>query len=123
MDIVQYPQLTTNNILVVGIRTSASEVIRVSFYFEPYQPIAHYLDHLRRIRRETAGAKVINLWWGSTETDHRGDDVAGAIAEMGLEILNIGAIPTFDTVRGGRRYSSYVDITTCSTGLLNLVDN
>lgn len=60
---------------------------------------------------------------GSPTIDHRGDEMSGALEELGLKILNRGEIPTFDTIRGGNRYSSFVDITACATDLLDLVDD
>ncbi|CAF4939215.1 unnamed protein product [Pieris macdunnoughi] len=41
---------------------------------------------------------------------------------MNFEILNNSNIPTFDTVRGGKSYRSYVDITACTADLLAVID-
>ncbi|CAK1602629.1 unnamed protein product [Parnassius mnemosyne] len=130
-NIKQYPKLTTNNIIVVGIQTRAWEITLVSYYFEPDQPIEPYIDHLKKIEQEIGSTKWIaggdanskSTWWGSPIVDHRGEEIAGAFEELGLNILNRGDIPTFDTIRGGKRYSSYVDITACSTDILDLVDD
>lgn len=48
MNVIQCPEFTTNNIVVVKIRTSAWEITVVSFYFEPDQPIQPYLEQLKR---------------------------------------------------------------------------
>lgn len=42
---------------------------------------------------------------------------------MDLHILNRGETPTFDTVRGGQRYTSFIDVTMCTTDILDVVDN
>jgi ribonuclease HI len=131
LDIIQYPQLTTNNIVVVGIRTRAWTITLVSYYFEPDQPIGPYLDHLRKVE-VIAGSKNLliggdanskSTWWGSPNEDSRGEQMSGALEEMNLHILNDGHIPTFDTIRGQTRYSSYVDVTACTTDILGLVDD
>lgn len=44
LDIIQHPELTTNNIAVVEVQTSAWRIAFVSFYFEPDQPIEPRLD-------------------------------------------------------------------------------
>lgn len=131
IDVIQYPELTTNNIVVVSLRTSAWEVTLVSFYFEPDKPIEPYVGHLKRIERRFRGGKILlggdanakNPWWGGTKLDSKGEYLSGTLEELGLNILNNGNIPTFDTVRGGIRYSSYVDLTVCTTDLLSLVDD
>lgn len=131
IDITQHPDLTTDNIVVVEMVTTAWSIVLVSYYFEPDSPIEPYLAHVTRITNKFKGRNTIiggdanakSTWWGGTIIDHRGEDMSGALHEMGLHVLNNGNIPTFDTVRGGRRYTSYVDVTACTEDLLNLVDN
>ncbi|CAG4944779.1 unnamed protein product [Parnassius apollo] len=131
LHITQYPKLTTTNIAVVGIRVRNWEIILVSFYFEPDLPMDSYLAHLRRVQRETGARSVIiggdsnakSVWWGSPVTDRRGEELHGSLEDLGLCILNRGETPTFDTIRGGVRYSSYVDITAVSPNLYSLVDD
>ncbi|CAH2086162.1 unnamed protein product [Euphydryas editha] len=43
-----YPKVTSNNISVEGIRTSAWEIALVSFYFKPDLPMHLFLAHLRK---------------------------------------------------------------------------
>ncbi|KAA5573735.1 hypothetical protein F3G14_18975, partial [Acinetobacter baumannii] len=114
LDIIQYPQLTTNNIVVVGVRTRAWNITLVSYYFEPDQNMGPYLEHLKRIELETGQSRLIiggdcnakSAWWGSPNEDQRGEQMCGFLEELGLQVLNTGDIPTFDTIRGGKRYSS-----------------
>ncbi|CAH2088584.1 unnamed protein product [Euphydryas editha] len=90
-----------------------------------------YLAHLRRVHRQTGARNIVIggdsnakcSWWGSPVTDRRGEEMRGALDELGMCIVNQGEIPTFDTIRGGKRYSSYVDITAMSPDLFGLVDD
>lgn len=131
LTVKQYPKLTTNNIAVVGIQTSAWEIAIASLYFEPEKPIEPYLEQLTQIKKEIKTERWIvggdinakSLWWGSDVTDGKGEEFSAALDEMGFNILNRGKIPTFDTVRNGKRYRSYVDVTACTTNILDQVDN
>lgn len=130
IDVIQYPEYTTNNIVVVGARTSAWKITLVSFYLEPDQSIGPYLDHLRKIGEMTECKWLIiggdgnakNTWWGGSKIDRRGDEMLATLDNLGLHILNTGDVPTFDTIRGDKRYSSYIDVTACSVDLLDRVD-
>nr|XP_037877411.1 uncharacterized protein LOC119630950 [Bombyx mori] len=134
LNVVQYPKLTTNNIVVVGLRTGAWEITLVSFYFENSeggQPITPDLEYLVRIDKEIGSKKWItggdanakSSWWGSPLNDHRGEEMLGALNELGLHIQNRGETPTFDTIRGGKRYQSFVDVTACSADLIGVVED
>ncbi|CAK1541875.1 unnamed protein product [Leptosia nina] len=101
----------------------------VSYYFEPTPtPIEPYLNELRRIQK-LVGPSVIfagdanakSDLWGGRITDRRGESLMGSISEMGAYVANEGLTPTFDTYRGGKRYSSYVDVTFHTANLLGLV--
>lgn len=130
LDIIQHPELTTNNIVVVEVRTSAWKIALISLYFEPLQPIEPYLEHLREIVGILGSSKLIiggdanakSMWWGSTRTDHRGEDMAGTLHELGLHVLNTGDIPTFDVIRNGKSCTNRVDLTACSTDMLDLLE-
>ncbi|CAK1584032.1 unnamed protein product [Parnassius mnemosyne] len=131
INITQCPGLTTKNIAVAKLRTGTWEMGVVSVYLECDKPIDQYLDTIEKAVEALGTLNVIlggdvnswNSWWGSRETDSRGMEVAAKLDELGLHILNRGTDPTFDTIRGGKRFSSCVDITTCSTSLLGRVEN
>lgn len=131
INVTQYPQLTTQNIVVVGIQTHAWKITLVSLYFEPETPLGPYLERLRGIENELGPGGLIvagdvnawNIWWGSSRTDDRGEEVLGAFDQLGLQILNRGETPTFDVVRGHRRYTSCVDVTACAADMLAVVDD
>lgn len=131
LDITQYPELTTDNIVVIRIQTKAWTITLVSFYFEPNQPIEPYLFHIQKIYQKLGPHKIIiagdanakSTWWNNWRDDTRGETVCGTIDALGLHILNMGDTPTFDTIRGGKRYTSYIDITVCSPDMLNLIND
>ncbi|XP_045504402.1 uncharacterized protein LOC123701034 [Colias croceus] len=129
LDVELHARLSNNNIVVATLRTKAWEMIVVSFYFEPDKPVGPYLENLMRIGRKLGSNRMVlggdanakSPWWGGDKEDQRGRDVSAVLEAMGMHILNTGDIPTFDTIRGGKRYSSYVDVTACSDDLLNRV--
>lgn len=131
LDVIQCPQLTTNNIVVVRIRTRAWTITLVSYYFEPDQPMDPYLEHIKKVKREVGNSRFIiggdanakSTWWGSPNENPRGKQMCGATDEMGLHILNTGSMPTFDTIRGGKRLTSHVDVTACTEDMLTLVND
>ncbi|XP_047020947.1 uncharacterized protein LOC124630947 [Helicoverpa zea] len=79
------------------------------------------MGHLNIIVGGDANAK--STWWGSSIIDSRGEEVAGSFEDMGLQVLNTGNTPTFDTIRGGKQFTSFVDLTACSEGLLGLIED
>ncbi|CAK1591431.1 unnamed protein product [Parnassius mnemosyne] len=123
--------MTTENIAVAKLRTGAWEMGVVSVYLEGNKPVEPYLDMIGKAVAGLGTGNVIlggdvnawNTWWGSRKTDKRGIEVAAKLDEMEFHIINRGTEPTFDTIRGGKRFSSCVDITTCSTSLLGRVDS
>ncbi|XP_063623904.1 uncharacterized protein LOC134795903 [Cydia splendana] len=129
--ITQYPKLTTDNVVVVSVQTSAWEVILVSLYLEPDQPMEPHLEQLEKIAKELEPRRWIiggdfnakSTWWGSPVVDGRGEQLSNTLDELGLHILNRGDTPTFDTTRGDRHLTSYVDVTACSIDILDLVDD
>ncbi|KPJ08991.1 Retrovirus-related Pol polyprotein from type-1 retrotransposable element R1 [Papilio machaon] len=131
INVTHCPHLTTCNIAVAKVRTAAWEIGVVSVYLEPNKPIKPYLDQIGSVVDKLGTASVVlggdlNAWcmdWGSQKTDSRGLEVAETLDVLGLHILNQGSEPTFDTVRGGKRYSSCIDITACTTPLLGRVTN
>ncbi|CAF4950848.1 unnamed protein product [Pieris macdunnoughi] len=130
IEVIQFPEWTTPNVVVVKLRTEAWEITLVSFYLEPDpKDVQHHIDRIQRIcdraknRIILAGdANAKSPWWCSPNVDHRGDLIADTLHSMNFEILNNSNIPTFDTVRGGKSYRSYVDITACTADLLAIID-
>ncbi|CAK1598146.1 unnamed protein product [Parnassius mnemosyne] len=131
IDMTPCPSLTTENIAVAKLRTGAWEIGVVSVYLEGDKPIEPYLNMIGEAVESIGTRNVIlggdvnawNTWWGSRETDIRGVELAAKLDELELHTLNRGTEPTFDIIRGGKRFSSCVDITTCSTSLLGRMHN
>ncbi|XP_069365327.1 uncharacterized protein [Maniola hyperantus] len=129
-EIHEDPFLTTENIAYVAIKTKDRVVNLISAYLEEDQPLEPYLEHLRKIITKKGSSNIIfggdvnawSTWWGSSEENHRGAELASFLDELDLQILNDGSEPTFLTVRNNKIYSSRVDITTCSVDLLGKVD-
>lgn len=94
LDVRQFPKLTTNNIVVVSIRTCTWEITVVSYYFEPDQPIEPYLEQLKKIQKELqpkmlligGDANAKNTWWGGDVVNWRGEEMSGVIGEMDLQV-------------------------------------
>ncbi|CAK1582424.1 unnamed protein product [Parnassius mnemosyne] len=131
IDMAPCPGLTTENIAVAKLKTGAWELGVVSVYMEGDKPLEPYLERIGTAVVGLGTRHVIlggdlnawNTWWGSRETNNRGIEVAAKLDELELHILNKGTEPTFDVTRGGKNYSSCVDVTTCSTSLLGRIDN
>ncbi|XP_045541199.1 uncharacterized protein LOC123722728 [Papilio machaon] len=131
INISQYPALTTENFAVTKLRTGAWEIGVVSAYLEGDKPLGPYLETIKHAIQGLGTKSVIvagdvnawNTWWGSRETNEIGEEIAAFLDQHELHILNTGTEPTFDTVRGDRRYTSCVDITTCSTTHLGRIDS
>ncbi|KAJ2952397.1 hypothetical protein O0L34_g4684 [Tuta absoluta] len=62
-----------------------------------------------------------SFWWGSDIEDTRGTDLAETLAELDLNVLNEGNIPTFRMLRQGIWCTSIVDVTACSTSILGKI--
>ncbi|KAG6438774.1 hypothetical protein O3G_MSEX000213, partial [Manduca sexta] len=131
LTVTQCPSLTTTNIVVVKIQTGIREIVFISFYFEPDKPIGPYLEQLGDIVDKLGPRQILiggdtnakSMWWGSESTDSRGEEMAGMLGENGLQVLNDGEAPTFETVRGGRILTSHIDITACTEDILDLVSD
>ncbi|XP_013178829.1 PREDICTED: uncharacterized protein LOC106125960, partial [Papilio xuthus] len=131
LNITHCPDLTTCNIAVAKVRSAAWTVGLVSVYLEPSKPIEPYLDLIGSVVERLDTADVIlggdvnawSTWWGSRTTDKRGDQVVAKFDGLGLHVLNCGSEPTFDTIRGMRRFTSSVDVTACTTAMLGRVVN
>ncbi|GBP85082.1 hypothetical protein EVAR_51201_1 [Eumeta japonica] len=90
-------------------------------------PIGPYLDRVRYVCSKLGTDKIIlggdvnawSVWWGSERNDARGVDLCDFLDSEGLHILNEGNTPTFEVYRGDRLLKSVVDVTACSSALLD----
>lgn len=131
IEITEFPLISTENIVAAVLNTDTWTIGVVSFYLEDNQPIETDIDKLKEICAKLQAGRVIiggdtnawSTWWGSTKENHRGEAFAGALVEMGMEVLNEGTEPTFYTSRGGKIYQSHVDVTACKTSMLSTIQN
>lgn len=78
------------------------------------EPIEPYLQHLKVIEEQIGNKQWIlagdanakNTWLGSNIMDARGNELAGALDDMRMSILNKGDVLTYDTIRRGTAVSS-----------------
>lgn len=131
IEIEEHPLLTTENLVTATLKTNTWTIGVVSMYLEKEEPIEQDIEKLKLICDQIEVDKVLiggdtnawSTWWSSAEENHRGEAFAGALAEMGMEVLNEGNEPTFYTVRGGKVYQSHVDVTACKANMLGTIDN
>lgn len=129
LEIIATPSLLAQNTVAAVLKTKDWTIGVISVYFEDSMPIEPYLDKTKEALEKLNTSHIIlggdfnawNVWWGSESTDDRGEVVFGWLEEMNLHILNEGDEPTFDTIRGGKRYKSSVDITSCTQNLLDKI--
>lgn len=121
----------TKNIAMAVLRCGSSEIGVMSLYLEGDRPLEPYLTKIRHIVHESGQAGIIaggdfnasSHWWGCDTEDRRGADIVDLCSECSLNILNRGSSPTFYTHRGGRLFSSIVDVTVCSDHWLGKIEN
>lgn len=123
--------ISSENIAVAILKTNKWTVGVISVYFEDSMPLEPYLDRLKEVCESLQTNKIIiggdvnawSTWWGGEVEDSRGEVLRGFLDEIDLHILNQGTDPTFDTIRGGRVFTSNVDITVCTAGVLPNIQN
>lgn len=130
IDIIPCPNFTAHNIAVAKLKTSSWEIGVLSIYLEGDNDIELDVGQINRIVASMGTQNVIlggdanawSTWWGSRESNSRGEAFAGMLDALNFQILNCGTEPTFDTYRGTKRYTSCVDVTACSLNMLSKVD-
>lgn len=131
IDVTPCPTATTENIVAIKLRTGTWEMGVISIYLECDKPLEPYLQQIKKARKDLGTKNLIlggdvnawSAWWGSKREDDRGANVSGFLDEQELHVLNRGIVPTFEVYRGGKLYTSNVDITACSTSVLGKVEN
>lgn len=64
-----------------------------------------------------------SVWWGDCRTNARGLDVCDMISAANLHVLNVGVAPTFEVFRAGRWCRSRVDVTFCSSDVIDKIED
>ncbi|GBP72812.1 Retrovirus-related Pol polyprotein from type-1 retrotransposable element R1 [Eumeta japonica] len=127
VDVEEDQTLNGENVAAAVIKAGNCRIGVVSVYFEGDMPIGPYLDRVRYVCSKLGTDKIIlggdvnawSVWWGSERNDARGVDLCDFLDSEGLHILNEGNTPTFEVYRGDRLLKSVVDVTACSSALLD----
>ncbi|XP_052751319.1 uncharacterized protein LOC128200797 [Galleria mellonella] len=116
---------------IVGLKiVVGNEVFTViNVYLDKTHDIDQTMNSLRKIIDSTGTANLIiagdanarSPWWGCDTEDERGSKIMDTFAELGMEVLNQGSQPTFLVYRQGQPCQSIIDITACSSQILNLI--
>lgn len=129
--IIHDPQLVTETEAAVLVTSGSLQLGVISVYLEGDQDIhlnlvrlKEFIPKLRTKNLIVAGdVNAWSPWWGSSSENQRGADYNSFLNEMDLHILNTGDTPTFEALRQDRFYTSIVDVTACSTSLLERVQD
>ncbi|CAK1587356.1 unnamed protein product [Parnassius mnemosyne] len=127
---VQYtvnPDIITENIDACKFKICNHYVAIINIYMEEAQDVEQDLRIISNYRNILDSENIIiggdlnakSPWWGCDVEDRRGTAISESFAQLELHILNTGKTPTFWAHRGNRDYTSIVDVTACSNGLLN----
>lgn len=129
------PQLVTETEAAVLIEAGPLKLGIVSVYYEGDDSITPYIERTRAVceKLSTHTANILiggdvnawSHWWGSPSEDdkRRGQEYVCFLSQMDYHVLNNGSTPTFEVYRRGKLYSSFVDVTSCSTPLLGKINN
>lgn len=129
--VVQVDQkCVTENMVVVNVaRPGGQKLTLVSVYFEGTEPLEPYLETLGEAIASAdnlivgGDVNAKSVWWGGKEDDDRGQLLLEFLSSWGLHISNVGNVPTFEVYRGGRYYSSIVDVTLVTEALMDKVSD
>ncbi|GBP49274.1 Retrovirus-related Pol polyprotein from type-1 retrotransposable element R1 [Eumeta japonica] len=127
VDVEEDQTLIDENVTAGVVTAGNCRIGVVSVYFECDKPIGPYLDRVKWVCSKLGTNKIIlggdvnawSVWWGSERDDARGTELCDFLDVEGLHVLNEGNIPTFELYRGDRLLRSMVDVTACSSALLD----
>ncbi|GBP79141.1 hypothetical protein EVAR_100103_1 [Eumeta japonica] len=112
------------HVIDVVLNAENGKIGVMSVYFEGHVPIGPYFDCVRCVclKHETEKMYLggdVNAWRCSEGNDVRGVDICNILDAEGLHILTEGNTLTFDVHWEDRLFQSVVDVTTCSTIVLD----
>ena len=122
-------QYSTPNLAVVQAKVAQRHYMFASIYIEPDVDESLTLDALNKLLFDNSRTPIIiggdvnasHQEWGCLEADDRGDALSAMAASYQLGVLNMGAHPTFETIRGGAHLSSIVDVSMASDSVQHLI--
>ncbi|CAK1594228.1 unnamed protein product [Parnassius mnemosyne] len=128
--IIENPEHVSENIVGFIVKIGKFEVGIINVYLEKDGNIEEDTRKITRIVHDMATENVIltgdfnarSLWWGSRAEDKRGLLLSEMIAELDMNVLNQGSESTFYQYRGGKLYSSIVDVTCCTSAILHKME-
>ena len=131
LEVIHDPQLVTETEAAITLIAGQMRLGVVSVYYEGDKDIEPYLARTRTFCQKLDTKNLIlagdvnawSHWWGSRSENQRGEAYSSFLGDMDFQVLNKGDTPTFETYRGGKLYSSIVDVTACSLPLLGRIEN
>ncbi|XP_052754561.1 uncharacterized protein LOC128201476 [Galleria mellonella] len=126
---VESQEWTSEDIVGLKIIVGNDTFTVINIYLDKTYGIEQTMNSLRKIVDSTGTTNLIvagdanakSPWWGCDTEDERGSKIMDTFAELGMEVLNQGSQPTFLVYRQGQPCQSIIDITACSSQILNLI--
>ncbi|XP_052752746.1 uncharacterized protein LOC113520145 [Galleria mellonella] len=127
--IIESQDWTTEDMVGLKIIVGNVTYTFVNVYLDKTHNIEQTMNTLRKIVDSTGTANLLiagdanakSPWWGCDTEDERGSKIMDTFAELGMEVLNQGSQPTFLVYRQGQPCQSIIDITACSSQILNTI--
>ncbi|KAI5631238.1 endonuclease-reverse transcriptase domain-containing protein [Phthorimaea operculella] len=129
IQVIDNPDLVSEDIVGTTIKIGERKIGILNMYLHGEADIHVDLHKIRDIIQKLNTTDTIiagdvnakSFWWGSDIEDKRGIELAETLAELDLNVLNEGNTPTFRTLRQGIWCTSIVDVTACSTSILDKI--
>ncbi|CAK1584821.1 unnamed protein product [Parnassius mnemosyne] len=123
------PNLLSEDIVGVELKINYSNIGLISMYLhenadleEDLQTIKNYVANMNTDDIIIGGdSNARSIWWGCNADNNRGKTIMETLAELNLDILNLGTKPTFVAHRLGKLCTSIIDVTACSSSLLHRI--
>jgi len=121
---------TSSNLVKIAIKFSNKTIILISVYNEPTSDIDDYLNQIDNLLDVNTNVIIAgdfnarNKIWGDVVTNIRGQKLDYFAERKDLTIINCNnTAPTFETMRGGKRIFSSVDVTMATLEILGSIKN
>lgn len=118
-------QHSSTNLCVISMKLSIRSITFASLYIEPDNDESSSLQALTTLLTGSKTSCVVggdvngrHFEWTSS-ADARGDQVMSVLSSSNFYVCNVGDEPTYSTSTHGRQRFSTIDITACSSDLVN----
>jgi hypothetical protein len=123
------PQLVTETEVAIILEAGTLRMGLDSLYYEGDKEIEPYLERTKAACIKLGTNHILiggdtnawSHWWGSKTENERGQVLNSFLNEMDFHILNKGDTPTFEEYRRGKLCTSIVNVTACSSNLLDKI--